>query len=96
MCVRHSLRVRISSIHACVCVISSSVRLVTSSRAGMGKSLYVRRLAEISKAVSKVVTIPLHGPFVTSDGLLKQLKESVIDTSNAIIHLDIACTVSVL
>ena len=62
----------------------------------MGKSLYIRQLAEKSKAISKVVTIPLHGPIVTSDGLLMQLKESVTDSSNAIIHLDIASTVSVI
>ena len=61
----------------------------------MGKSLYVRQLAKKSRAVSAVVTIPLHGPVVTSDGLLKQLKKITTDFSNTIIHLDVASTVSV-
>lgn len=74
--------------------IRSSVCLVTSTRAGMGKSLYIRKIAQRYSEVTPVVfKIPLHGPIVSSDGLTKQLKETVTEYSNAIIHLDIASAV---
>lgn len=63
----------------------------------MGKSLYVRKMAQkYSKANPAVLSIPVHGPSVTSDGLMKQLWQTVANYSNGIIHLDIASTVSSL
>ena len=60
----------------------------------MGKSLCVRKMAKIhAKTTPVVLKIPLHGPIVTSDGLIKLLREKEADYSDSIIHLDIASTV---
>ncbi|XP_019863183.1 PREDICTED: E3 ubiquitin-protein ligase RNF213-like, partial [Amphimedon queenslandica] len=76
---------------------NSCVRVVTSDRTGMGKSLYIQRMKEELKSkcygVSSDVIIPVHGPKVTSDSIVQLLKSSVgnKDTNQAIIfHLDIS------
>lgn len=82
--------------------ISSCVRVVTSDRTGMGKSLYIQRMKEELKSkyygVFSDVIIPVHGPKVTSDSIVQLLKSSVgsKDTNQAIIfHLDISPNVSI-
>lgn len=74
---------------------SSSVRIVSSDRSGMGKSLYIRNLAERlrekqpdSDAVH--VTIPLHGPIVTPDTVMELFKDHFEKPSCCIYHIDIA------
>uniref|UniRef100_A0A1X7TWB5 RZ-type domain-containing protein n=1 Tax=Amphimedon queenslandica TaxID=400682 RepID=A0A1X7TWB5_AMPQE len=77
---------------------SSYVRVVTSSRAGMGKSLYIQRMKEELSAkkpsnnISDVV-IPVHGPKVTFDSVVQSLKQPFEqhDSNQAILfHLDVA------
>ena len=81
------------------CICSSSVRVVSSERSGMGKSLYIHRMAEQLKAVTKAeladcqVVIPIHGPVVTPDVLLKFLKEHYRKGKCVIYHFDIAPSV---
>ena len=85
----------------CVCYLGirytllgrSSVRIVTSSRAGMGKSLYIKRLREALETQTCYpveVVIPVHGPTVTADSVVETLMEHVGNTSATIFHLDIA------
>ena len=67
---------------------SSQIRIVTSYQSGVGKSLYMRRMKDkltrklkdmekISdkKSAVAMITIPLHGPVVTSDEILSMLLE---------------------
>lgn len=79
--------------HHQIFIIRSTVQLITSTRAGMGKSLYIKKMAH-SASTPVIMNIPLHGPIVTSDRLIKQLTEKETDYSNAIVHLDIASAVS--
>ena len=79
----------------------SCVRFVTADRSGMGKSLYVKRLAEKLKNNFRQttdlivqVTIPLHGPVVTSDTVLELLKDHIRNPTCCIYHIDIAPNVS--
>ena len=73
---------------------------MTSQRSAMGKSLYVQRLSENLKLNKKsasetvLVTIPLHGPNVTSDTLLEFFKEHLYQPTCCIYHIDIASSVS--
>ena len=73
--------------------------MVSSERAGMGKSLFIQRMAEKLKIVSKTetvhVTIPIHGPIVTSDDVLTFLKEHYKNNKCMIYHFDIAPSVRV-
>lgn len=84
------------------CTCSSSVRVVSSERSGMGKSLYIRRMAEQLKTVTKAeladcqVVIPIHGPVVTPDVLLKFLKEHYRKSKCMIYHFDIAPSVRIV
>ena len=65
----------------------------------MGKSLYVQRMAVQLKTVTKAeladcqVVIPIHGPVVTPDVVLKFLKEHYQKTKCMIYHFDIAPSV---
>ena len=78
---------------------SSSVRVVSSERSGMGKSLHIHRMAEQLKTVAKAelpdchVVIPIHGPVVTPDVFLKFLKEHYRKNKCVIYHFDIAPSV---
>ena len=77
----------------------SCVRIVTSQRCAMGKSLYINRLGEDLRAKlgnsrgCVHVTIPLHGPVVTSDTLLEFLQDHMKNPSCCIYHIDIASSV---
>ena len=78
----------------------SRVRVVSSKRTGMGKSLFIQRMAEqlesvnCSKAAPIEVIIPIHGPIVTSDVILSLLKGHYRDNKCKIYHFDIAPSVS--
>ncbi|XP_019853235.1 PREDICTED: E3 ubiquitin-protein ligase RNF213-like [Amphimedon queenslandica] len=79
---------------------NSRVRVVSSTRAGMGKSLYIQRMKEDLKQKRKSthdindVVIPFHGPKVTFDDILKSLKEPFNDKQDTnqacIFHFDIS------
>ena len=59
----------------------------------MGKSLYISRMAEKLDRKGKEsnhVIIPIHGPKVTSDLVLKSLQEYYGRAENKIYHFDIA------
>ena len=75
----------------------SCVRIVTSDRAGMGKSLYIKRLREALETQSSVqplkVVVPMHGPVVTADTVMKALEKHFGKESATIFHLDIAPSV---
>ena len=84
-----------------------SVRMITSERGGMGKSLYVTKL--IKKLQQELpnpadyplyITIPIHGPDVDLDVILKHLlqhqqKHHLIDPPPQIFHFDISPSVSI-
>ena len=74
------------------------MRVVSSVRSGMGKSLYVKRMAEQlreHKTVGTVcVTIPIHGPTVSPNTVMELLKEHLINSHGTIFHLDVAPSVS--
>ena len=78
----------------------SSVRVVSSNRSGMGKSLYVQRMGEKLRAISQsashiALTFPIHGPVVTSETVIDSLQDwAEIDSSGTLIHCDIAPNVS--
>ena len=78
---------------------SLSVRVVSSEQSGMGKSLYIHRIAEQLKTVTKAeladckMVIPIHGPVVTPDVVLKFLKEHYRKNKCMIYHFDIALSV---
>ena len=80
----------------------SHVRVVSSNRAGMGKSLFIQKQAEqlgklTSNSANAVhVVIPIHGPSATSDLLLNLLKEHYNDDNMCkIYHFDIDSSVSI-
>lgn len=77
----------------------STARVIISNRAGMGKSLYVRRLSQkLGKMMSLetpcLVTVPIHGPDVTADEIIDLLQPHVLDSHSKIYHFDIATSVS--
>ena len=75
--------------------IRSMVRVICSKQAGAGKSLYIHKMKEklntvFSKKKSKVMlSIPLHGPDVTPDEVLKMLLADKHVTKSCIIHIDV-------
>jgi hypothetical protein len=74
----------------------SRVRVVLSRRSGMGKSLYIRRMAGRLKSQklkqNDCVTIPIHGPAVSPDTVLEFLNQYDFDANSqcSIFHFDIA------
>ncbi len=80
--------------------LSSCVRVVSATRSGMGKSLYVKKTsASLRRAMSNNhvhVTIPIHGPAVTADTLMDYFKNYTGRDNTTIYHLDIAPRVSTL
>ena len=85
----------------------STVRLVFSNRAGMGKSLFITRMAEkldnrvfqfssylSRQAANKLVTIPIHGPNISNDDVIDMLSEPSVYQGPKILHLDVASQVS--
>ena len=75
------------------------MRVVSSQRAGMGKSLYIKQRVE---ALDELVTtdgpheviVPIHGPSVTPDTVVGALKEYMGVSYPIIFHFDIAPSVS--
>ena len=77
----------------------SCVRVVKCNRSGMGKSLYIQRLAEdlkerLEQTEVSCVTIPLHGPVITPDTVLELFQNHFKKPSCYIYHIDIAPSVS--
>lgn len=91
----------LSSFYVVFCYSSSLVRIVSSDRSGMGKSLYIKRLAQDlainlrqnEEAVH--VTIPLHGPLVTPDTVLHLFKDHFKNQTCCIYHIDISPSVRI-
>ena len=81
-------------------VFRCTVRVVASNASGMGKSLYVKRLAQKLKRhcqiESKHVIVPIHGPVVNADTVMMSLNNHAANQipTAQIIHLDIASSVS--
>ena len=76
----------------------SHVRIISSNRGGMGKSLFIKRMAQRLKQECKsqesvYAVIPIHGPLVTSDVILKFFMGRYEDDKCMIYHLDIAPSV---
>ena len=76
------------------------VRIIKSARSGMGKSLYVKKMAQKLEKLRGtgpyIITVPIHGPKVTPDHVL-ELLQSFLDSNvcnSAIIHFDISPKVS--
>ncbi len=78
----------------------SCVRFVMSDHSGMGKSLYIKRLADslkrgLENSTDVIhVTVPLHGPVVTPDTVLNLFKGHAKNPTCYIYHIDIAPNVS--
>ena len=76
----------------------SCVRVVSSSRAGMGKTLFVTRMMEKLHAVMPrhrpLVSIPVHGPVVTGDSIMQYLIHHKNELESTILHFDISPSVS--
>ena len=74
------------------------MRIVASTRSGMGKSLYVMRMADILRCQKEVgsvcVTIPVHGPVVNPDTVMEFLKDHMVDSNCTIFHFDISPNVN--
>ncbi|XP_046860850.1 E3 ubiquitin-protein ligase rnf213-alpha-like [Xenia sp. Carnegie-2017] len=84
-----------------------SVRLIKSSRAGMGKSLIVKRLTKRLETISNTkkknfqstlcCTIPVHGVCVDSNAITRHLLSHTLkrgDSLSRIFHLDVSQSVS--
>ena len=60
----------------------------------MGKSLYIKRLKEKLETQTSVqpleVVVPIHGPVVTADTVVKSLEKYLGTASATIFHIDIA------
>ena len=85
-------------LHIDVC--RSCARVVSSKRTGMGKSLFIQRMANQLGVVtnnptkSTPVVIPIQGPVVTADVVLNFLKDHYREDKCKIYHFDIAPSVS--
>lgn len=69
-----------------------SVRVVSSEKPGMGKSLHVRKLAEKLKQKGSYCIVPVHGPVVNFNTVMKLLQPftpSYESPTPQIIHMDI-------
>ena len=74
---------------------SSYVRIVRSELPGNGKTLYIQRLGEkLSGIEVPIMRIPIHGPDVPNDIILKKLRD-LSPNDARIIHFDIASSVCV-
>ena len=65
----------------------------------MGKSLFISRMAaqlrELKGEEKVILTIPIHGPHVTTDSVMKCLEPHQDNSHSTIIHFDIAPSVCV-
>ncbi len=84
----------------CCYFLSLCVRIVSSTRSGMGKSLYISRMADRLRLQCSTrnlsVTIPVHGPVVTQDTVMELLKEHMTNSTSTVFHLDVSRTVRAL
>ena len=76
------------------CLLSDrlSVRVVSSEKPGMGKSLHVKKLAEKLKNKESYCIVPVHGPVVDFNTVMKLLQPftpSYESLPPQIIHMDI-------
>ncbi len=62
---------------------------MSSNRSGMGKSLYIKHLAEKHAGILHVI-IPIHGPVVTPDTVVELFDEHAKNDTCCIYHIDIA------
>ena len=65
----------------------------------MGKSLYIHRMVEqlqmnVRSTGRVCVTVPLHGPKLSPDGVMDYLEKYMQESACTIFHLDISPTVS--
>jgi len=76
----------------------SRVRVVSSPRSGMGKSLFVQRMVEKLQTHTSQknchLIIPIHGPVVNVSMLLDLLEQGLSMDLCTVIHIDIAESVS--
>ena len=78
------------------------MRVVVSNASGMGKSLYVKRLAQKLKRQCQIknehIIVPIHGPVVNADTVMASLSDHTTNQipTAQIIHFDIASSVSSL
>ena len=78
---------------------SSCIRVVSSSRAGMGKTLFITRMSE--RLQTKVtghnvlIQIPIHGPKVTTDSVMELLVKHQDTSHSTILHFDISPSVCI-
>ena len=71
--------------------------MVSSARSGMGKSLFIKRMAAKLKNENKGsdhVTIPLHGPVVTPVSVLNYLIKHIKKPLCTLYHIDVSQSVS--
>ena len=74
----------------------SCVRVVSSTRAGMGKTLFITQMAEKLQTVTgynACITIPVHGPHVTTDSVMDNLMKCQNTSHCIILHFDISPSV---
>ena len=77
------------------------MRVITSTRPGMGKSLYVQRLVESLRTKPEVHSDPLrvitlHGPDIDNDSIVRVLMSLDEDpTIPLIFHFDVSERVSI-
>ena len=64
----------------------------------MGKTLFITRMVEKLQALKPgykaLITIPVHGPVVTTDSIMECLVHHVGDSDCTVIHFDISPSVS--
>ena len=82
---------------------SSFIRVIDSHQCSVGKSLYIRKLKDklatelkkngliFGKSTKLMISVPLHGPVVTSDEVLNMFFDA--EVKSCIIHIDIPQTV---
>ena len=69
-----------------------SVRVVSSEKPGMGKSLHIKKLADKLKHKESYCIVPVHGPVVDFNTVMKLLQPftpSYESPSPQIIHMEI-------
>ena len=67
-------------------------RVITSERAGMGKSLYIQRLLQRFKKQYRYQIVTFHGPDISTDMVVRTLQETKSEqcTQPVVYHLDVS------